>query len=339
MALRMIEMALPEAYKGDLKLILQGYDYLDLWQEKTDDGRIHVTFVLPTGKTEEILDVLEKRFSNTAGFRIILVPAEASIPRLEIKEKEKPEGQDQPPEKKAFSKTIRMSREELYADAEKTARFSSVFIVLTILSALVASLGILRNNVVFIIGAMVIAPVLGPNVALSLATALGDMELFRKALRTVALGVLAALVFSVFLSMVLSVDPQTPELVSRTEVNFGDVILALAAGSAAALSFTSGFLSALIGVMVAVAFLPPLVAMGMLVGSGHWKMAFGSLLLFLANFICVNLSGVVTFIVQGIRPLRWWDAQKAKKASSRALFFWSLLLLALIIVVYLSSRN
>jgi uncharacterized hydrophobic protein (TIGR00341 family) len=339
MALRMIEMALPENYRDDLKRLLEGYDYLDLWQEKTDDGRIHVTFVLPTGMTEEILDALEKRFSSTAGFRIILIPAQASIPRLEIKDKEKPEDQKQPPEKKSVSKSIRASREELYADAEMTARFSSVFFVLTILSALVASFGILRNNVVFIIGAMVIAPVLGPNVALSLATTLGDIELFRKALRTLALGVLAALAFAILLGLVLGVDPQAPELVSRTEVNFGDIILALAAGSAAALSFTSGLLSALIGVMVAVAFLPPLVALGMLVGSGHWKMAFGALLLFLANIICVNLSGVVTFIVQGIRPLRWWDAQKAKIASRRAVAIWTLLLAVLAVLIFFSSRN
>ena len=89
MALRMIEMTLSENYRDDLKRILEGYDYLDLWQETTDDRRIHITFVLPTEKTEEILDVLEKRFSITEGFRIILIPVEASIPRLEIKEKEK----------------------------------------------------------------------------------------------------------------------------------------------------------------------------------------------------------------------------------------------------------
>lgn len=339
MALRMIEMALSENYAEELKQILKGYESLDLWREKTDDGRIHITFVLPAGKSEEILDVLEKRFSNTAGFRIILVPAEASIPRLEAKEKEQSEDQKQPRVKKNISKSIRVSREELYADAEETSRLSSVFIALTILSVIVASIGILRNNVVFIIGAMVIAPVLGPNVALALATTLGDIELFRKAVRTLAAGVLAALVFSLFMGWVLKVDPHTPELISRTEVNFGDVILALAAGSAAALSFTSGLLSTLIGVMVAVAFLPPLVAMGMLAGSGQWKLAFGSFLLFLANVICVNLSGVVTFVVQGIRPLRWWDAQKAKKASVRAIVIWTSLLAALGALIFLSVKR
>jgi len=339
MALRMIEMVLLETYRDDLNLILKGCEYLDLWQGRIDDGRIHTTFVIPTEKTEEILDVLEKRFSSTEGFRIILVQAEASIPRLQVQENEIPEDQKKLTEKKAFSKTIKVSREELYADAEKTSRFSSVFVVLTILSTIVASFGILRNNVVFIIAAMVIAPVLGPNVALSLATTLGDVDLFRKALRTLAIGVLTALVFSIFLGLVLNIDPHVPELISRTDVNFGDVVVALAAGSAAALSFTTGLMSALIGVMVAVALLPPLVAMGMLAGSGHWKMALGSFLLFLANFICVNLSGVITFIVQGIRPLRWWDAQKAKKAARRAITIWTLLLAVLVVLIIFSSKR
>ncbi|MFC2161178.1 TIGR00341 family protein [Acidobacteriota bacterium] len=262
MALRKIEMAISENHKEDMLRILEGYDYLDFWQGKIDHERIHITFVLPTEKTEEILDVLEKRFSNTEGFRIILVSAEASIPRLKVKEEEKPGNQKQLSEKKAFSKTIKVSREELYAEAEKIIRFSSVFVVLTVFSALVASFGILRNNVVFIIAGMVIAPVLGPNVALSLATTLGDIELFRKALRTLSIGVMAAVVFSVLLGLVVSVDPLTPELASRTEVNFEDIVVALAAGSAAALSFTTGLMSALIGVMVAVALLPPLVAKG-----------------------------------------------------------------------------
>ncbi|MFC2168353.1 TIGR00341 family protein [Acidobacteriota bacterium] len=336
MTLRMIEMALSENLSDDLRLILEGYDYLDLWQEKTDDLRIHVTFVLPSEKTGEILDILEKRFSNTEGFRIILIPVEASIPRLEVK---KPENPQQSAEKKSVSKSIRKCREELYEDAEITTRISSVFIVLTILSALVASFGILRNNVVFIIGAMVIAPFLGPNVALSLATTLGDTALFRKAIRALSVGVLTGGAFSFLLGLILNVDPLAPELVLRTKVNLGDIVIALAAGSAAALSFTTGLLSSLIGVMVAVAFLPPLVAMGMLIGSGHWEMALGSLLLFSANLICVNLSGMVTFIIQGIRPLRWWDAQKAKKATRRAVFVWTLLLIILVILILLSSKR
>jgi uncharacterized hydrophobic protein (TIGR00341 family) len=186
---------------------------------------------------------------------------------------------------------------------------------------------------------MVIAPALGPNVALALATTLGDGELSRRALRAIVAGTSAAFVLSAFMGILFGVNPQIPELVSRTEVNFGDIALALAAGSAAVLSLSSGLVSALIGVMVAVALLPPLVTLGMLVGSGHWDLAFGSLLLFLVNLICVNLAGIVTFLVQGIRPLSWWDTRRAKKATRNAIMLWTVLLFLLALLIYLSQQS
>ena len=152
-------------------------------------------------------------------------------------------------------------------------------------------------------------------------------------------GVLTAIVFSSLIGMVFEVNPDIPELSSRTVVSLGDVVLALSAGSAAAFSFASGLFGALIGVMVAVALLPPLVTLGMLLGSGQWNLAFGSLLLFLINLICVNLAGVVTFLAQGIRPLTWWEANRAKRATRIAIFIWAGLLFALVIFIFLSQRT
>jgi uncharacterized membrane protein len=91
--------------------------------------------------------------------------------------------------------------------------------------------------------------------------------------------------------------------------------------------------------MVAVALLPPLVVLGMLVGSGNWNLALGSLLLFLVNFICVNLAGVVTFLVQGVRPLSWWDVHRAKKATRNAIILWTGLLFLLVLLIFLSQQN
>ena len=338
MSIRLIEIVLPTSYQTEVNSILKAYETLDLWQDRIDENRIHIKFILPTGKTEEILDSLEKRFSNIEGFRIILLPVEASIPKLKTEDEPTVENIQSEKKEKPLSKSVRISRAELYAEAENTTHFSWVFIILTLLSSFVASIGILRSNVVFIIGAMVIAPVLGPNVALSLATTLGDLDLSRKAIKAIAAGILVTLGFSIFLGLILSVDTSAPELMSRTVVDFGDIILALASGSAAALSYTSGLLSALIGVMVAVALLPPLVTMGMLAGSGNWELALGALLLFLTNFICVNLAGVLTFIAQGIRPLTWWETSKAKKASFRAVLVWCFLLVFLVVMVYLSSK-
>jgi uncharacterized hydrophobic protein (TIGR00341 family) len=193
--------------------------------------------------------------------------------------------------------------------------------------------------VVFIIGAMVIAPALGPNVGLSLGTTLGDINLSRRAIETITIGILTALVFSIAIGLVFEVNPDIPELVSRTRVNFGDIALALAAGSAAALSLTTGLLSALIGVMVAVALLPPLVTLGMLIGSGYWEMASGALILFLINLICINLAGVVTFLAQGIRPLTWWEADRAKKSTRIAIFLWTALLAVLAVLIFFSQKG
>ncbi len=116
-------------------------------------------------------------------------------------------------------------------------------------------------------------------------------------------------------------------------MSLGDIALALAAGCAATLSFTSRAQSALIGVMVAVALLPPLVVLGMLIGAGEWDDAMGAFLLLVTNIIGINLASVMTFWVQGIHPVRWWEADKARKATTIAVAIWSTLLIVLMLVI------
>jgi uncharacterized membrane protein len=86
--------------------------------------------------------------------------------------------------------------------------------------------------------------------------------------------------------------------------------------------------------MVAVALLPPLVTCGMLLGAGYRQKAFNATLLLFTNIICVNLAGVVTFLLQGIRPITWWEADRAKKATRIAIMLWILLLSALLFIIF-----
>jgi uncharacterized membrane protein len=109
--------------------------------------------------------------------------------------------------------------------------------------------------------------------------------------------------------------------------------LALASGAAGALAFTTGLPSALIGVMVAVALMPPLVAFGMLLGGGYPAQSLGPLLLLATNVICLNLAAVGTFVAKGIRPRTWWEAERAKTAVRRAALVWGLLLAALVAIL------
>jgi uncharacterized hydrophobic protein (TIGR00341 family) len=242
-------------------------------------------------------------------------------------------------EKAEKPKASRISREELYSDIEETTQLSWVFVAMVVLSSIVAAVGILRENVAIIIGAMVIAPLLGPNVALSLATTLGDVELARRSIKTTGVGIFTALGFAALVGLILEVDPNSTEIASRTYVGIGDVVLALAAGGAATLAFTAGASSAVIGVMVAVALLPPLVTFGMLLGARFWQEALGAMLLLTVNIIAINLAGVVSFLAQGIRPINWWEADRAKKATRQAIIVWTVLLLLLVGIIVLSQKT
>jgi uncharacterized hydrophobic protein (TIGR00341 family) len=232
----------------------------------------------------------------------------------------------------------RISREELYQDIAQGAQLSRVYLLTVVLSTLVAAVGLLRGDVAVIIGAMVIAPLLGPNVALALASALGDLKLAGRSIQTLLAGMATALLLSLLVGVLVAVDPQAPEIAARTEIAESHVVLALAAGSAGALSFTTGIPAAVIGVMVAVALLPPLVVVGLLLGGGAPDLALNAFILFTINIVCINLSGVVTFLAQKIRPRTWWESEQAGHATRIAVSLWVVTLALLLAFILLTGQ-
>jgi len=326
MALRLIEMVLPEQDGMEIRELLKEHKTLEYRQISLPDGEVLVRILLDAEQSEAVLDLLGERYAGKEGNRVVILAVEATLPRAEPEpesgpEPEQPSPQEKPPE--------RISREELYEDIKDAAQCSRVYLTMVVLSTIVAAVGLYYNSVAIIIGAMVIAPLLGPNMALALATTLGDLTLLRRALLTALAGIAMTMVLSVIIGLLLQVDPATPEMASRNGVGLGDLVVALASGAAGALAFTTGVSATLIGVMVAVALLPPLVAFGLLLGSGHAALAMGALSLFMMNLICVNLAGVTTFLVQGIRPATWWEKDRASKATRIAITLWLVVLAAL----------
>lgn len=337
MPLRLIEMVLPEANVAEAQDLLKDHRVIDVWYDSLSEHQTLIKILVPLEETEPLIDALEKQYQVMKGFRLILLPVVAAVPRPELLEEE--EGAKAPKPAAPEEKKERASREELYTQITDTSRLNRVYLAMVLLSAIVAAIGILNDNVAVVIGAMVIAPLLGPNVGLSLATTLGDIYLAKASLKANAAGLLGALGLSMLLGLVLAVDPATPQIAARANIGLMDVVLALAAGSAGALAFTSGAPAAIVGVMVAVALLPPVVTLGLLVGSSHFALALGAMLLVMTNIICVNLAGVVTFLVQGVRPITWWEAHKAKRATRQAIMIWVLLLGALILIIMFSQKT
>jgi len=336
MALRLIQITAPTDL--DPEELTGPEAVVAAWRDCRADGYQVIHLAVPAEKTESITDDLEGRFGGREGFRVVLLEIEALLPRPE--EEQEPEedavvdAKDQEPETVG---SLRISREELYSDVTDGLAPSPVFLAMTVLSALVAAVGLLRDDLAVVIGAMVIAPLLRPNVALALAATLGDGELAWRATRTNAVGVVVAVGLAGLLGLALPVDPSVPALASRASLGLGSLALALAAGAAGTLAFTQGLSGAVIGVMVAVALMPPAVAFGLLLGAGRLGPAMGALLLTAGNVICINLAGIGTFLVQGVRPRAWWEAERARRATRLAAGAWLLLLAALVGVLYVSD--
>jgi uncharacterized hydrophobic protein (TIGR00341 family) len=227
----------------------------------------------------------------------------------------------------------------LYEDIKDAAKCSLNYITTTVLSTIVAIVGFYHNSVVIIIGAMVISPSIGPSIALSIATTLADLSLLRRAFLTGLAGIGMSVTLSVIIGAIIPINPILTEVASRINVGIGDIVVALAAGCAGALAFSTGISATLIGVMVAVAILPPLVVFGLLLGSKQMILSLGALSLFFMNMICINLAGVITFLVQGIQPATWWEKDRAKKSTLIAIGLWATLLSQLIMLALLMKNN
>jgi len=294
-----------------------------IWQESLPHEKVVTRILLDAEQIELLLEIFEKKYSEKKDFRIIVLPVEASIPR--------PEKEDI---KKDKDKTPRrVCIEELYEHVIEDVSISSTFFILIILASIVASIGILYDNVAVIIGSMVIAPLLGSSMALSLATTLADKKLAKDALIISTSGYTIAIVIGLFFGIIFTINPSSAEILSRTDINLMYILLAFASGIAGAISFIKDVSQSLVGVMVAVALLPPLVVTGLLIGSQNWSQALGSFLLFSVNIVCINLAAVITFLSYGMTPKKWWEKEKAKRMTITALILWITLLLVLVILI------
>ncbi len=331
----MLELIAPPETAKEARTFVEEEEVLGVWSDNLEDGCSILRILVDANRTEALTDALTEKFSHIEGFRIMLLEVQATLPqpKEEAEEEDEEDSQEEKDEQeKKF--TARISREELYADVASGSELNTVFIGLVFLSTLVAGVGLVRDDVAVIIGSMVIAPLLGPNVSMALSVTLGDLDLGWKSLKTNIAGLLASFALAFVMGLVMHVDLESQQLINKTNVNWGDITIALAAGSAGVLAFTRGVPAAIVGVMVAVALLPPLVNVGLLLGAGYMNLAIGSIILTTTNLICINLAGILTFLVQGIQPRSWWEVEKAKKATRIAIGIWIALLAILAIIIW-----
>lgn len=328
MSLRLLQVVAPVSSREELARVLENHPAQVVAIIRAEDDRICATARVRAEDAEELMDELNERFGKSDPFQVALVPIEAALPLPEE------EQESEPP---ARGRSLRISREELLEDLAGATRVSPIFCVLVAVASLVAAVGLVRDDVAVVIAAMVIAPLLGPNIALSLATTLGDSDLLVRAGRTNIVGMGIALLIAVLWSLVAKIDPGASQIAARLDPTPGDIVIAVSAGVAGTLAFTTGTGQALVGVMVAVALLPPTVTLGFMLGKADLARAAGAATLLATNIIALNLASTAVFLSLGVRPRTWWEAQRARVSARRALIIWTVLL-ALLMVLLLYRR-
>jgi uncharacterized hydrophobic protein (TIGR00271 family) len=182
------------------------------------------------------------------------------------------------------------------------ASFSYAQLLMNALSATIASYGLFANSPAVVIGAMLVAMLMGPLVGVSLALVDSDAKFLLKSLLSLLSGV-AAVIFTAFIIGTVHKDlPITSEIMGRSAPNFLDLMIALAGGAAGAYATVSFRLSiALVGVAIATALVPPLSAAGILLARGEAGLALGALELALVNMVAIQFSSSVVLWLTGFR--------------------------------------
>lgn len=322
--MRVIEVITDQGHVDTLRGIAAQQEIVDIWVGHTDeDGRCSTRLLVRPEKQQTIIDALQSLLGTAENTRVLVLPVEATLPRIE----------DITSEEEKKKNSVTRSREELYQKIVGGAKVDSNFIYMVIMSTIVAAIGLLEDNVAVVIGAMVIAPLLGPNMALAFATTLGEGKLLWSALKANITGLLLALGLSILIGLIWPLNFDSHELMARTDVGMDGIVLALVSGAAAVLALTAGLSNSLVGVMVAVAILPPTATFGLMLGAGHYQHALGAALLLAVNIVCVNLASNIVFLLKGIKPRTWYEQKKAKQSMIVFVVFWLTILVILIVTV------
>ncbi len=181
----------------------------------------------------------------------------------------------------------------LRREFEHEARFSLVFVVLTVGASLIASLGLLANSAGVVIGAMVVAPWILPLQAMAFEILRGRLPMFLRALRTLLGGVVICVLLAMGVGHLVAFPSFGSEVMNRTSPNLLDLGVALVAGAVAMFAkLRKDAISALAGLAIAVALVPPMCVVGILLASSHWVQAYGALLLFTTNLLGIMVGAM-----------------------------------------------
>ena len=314
--MRLVQVSIPAGKRELVANVLEeeGVDYMLTDETSGREYTAIAYFPLPTSAVQPILDKLQEAGLGEDPHAVI-IDAETDISR-QYEELEKRYA-----EKTGQTETI--AREEIRTEAHEMTPEFPTFLAMTVISAVVATAGMLLDSPAVVVGSMVIAPLIGPAMGASVGTVLGDRNLFREGVKYQFVGSFAAIsaaaVFAVVVRYGLLIPPGTDvlsisQVSGRLTPDFLSLAVALGAGAAGVLSLASGVSVAIVGVMIAAALVPPAAAVGIAIAWQQPLAAVSSLVLVLVNILSINLAGLFVLWYLGYRPKNWLATKQTRSA-------------------------
>ncbi len=315
---RLVQVTVPtgkrEAVLGALDD--EGVDYVVTDETSGREYTALVSVPLPTAAVEPVLEALREAGVERDAYTVVLAAEAVESERFDrLKERYDEEVSED-----------RIAREELRARAEELAPALPSYVLMTAVSAVIATAGLLLDSPATVVGSMVIAPLIGPAMAAGVGTVLDESDLTDRGVRLQAVGlgvsILAAAAFALVVKTTGLVPPGTDvlaldEVAERVAPDVLTLPIALGAGVAGAHSLRSGVSTSLVGVMIAVALVPPAAVVGIGVAWGLPAVALGAAVLVAVNVLSINLATLVTLWYVGYRPDQWFRTDEARASTVR----------------------
>jgi uncharacterized hydrophobic protein (TIGR00341 family) len=216
-----------------------------------------------------------------------------------------------------YRRIKRKEKEDLnvYQVLSNGARPTIEYYILTILSCIIATNGLIMDSTAVIIGAMIVAPLMTPILAFSLGVIWGDLKLIKTSLQSILKGTLVAIAISAAIAYLVPLPEYSQEILSRTKPTLYDIIVAIASGMVGAYGYANKKISTtLVGIAIAVALMPPLCTIGIGLGTFNKSITTGAIILYAINLISISLAGAVIFWGMKIHP-RMADKEEVTKRA------------------------
>ncbi|MEM8779151.1 MAG: DUF389 domain-containing protein [Cyanobacteria bacterium P01_G01_bin.49] len=187
-------------------------------------------------------------------------------------------------------------RESLFSESQ----LAQPYLILSFGSCLLATFGLIINSAAVIIGAMIIAPLILPLRGFAFATLEGDIELLRRSFISVFVATLLSVFCSWLVGLITAVPEFGGEILSRTQPNLIDLLIAIVAGGISGYAkIRPSVGDAIPGTAIAVALMPPICIVGLALSQGEWQIASGAGLLYFTNLIGINIACIIVYFLGG----------------------------------------